>query len=405
MIAPKSLSNEKRPNIIVGQISRWGTLAAVLALSFALLLAVFSTRGIGHLLYSYLVSVCFVTSLALGGLFFVLLQHLTRAGWSVVIRRIAEVTAASLPYLLLLFVPLLLLLLTGDARLYRWNDPAFRETDALIQGKAAYLNGPFFALRTLFYFAVWTVLARYFWRTSIRQDASGDKRLTLQMQRWSGPAMMAFAVTTCFAAFDWLMSLDPHWFSTIYGVYFFSGAVVGFLAFVTLAALALERVGLLRDKITEEHYHDLGKLLLGFTMFWAYIAFSQYLLIWYANIPEETGWYLVRQNGGWQWVSLLLLFGHFVLPFFGLMSRGAKRTRVTLAGWSAWLLVMHWVDLSWLAMPSYSPTRVPFGVIDLLVLAGVSGLFAAMIGRVVGNRALVPVRDPRLRESLSFHNA
>ena len=143
--------------------------------------------------------------------------------------------------------------------------------------------------------------------------------------------MMAFAVTSCFAAFDWLMSLDPHWFSTIYGVYFFSGAVVGFLAFVTLAALVLERVGLLKGKISEEHYHDLGKLQLGFLMFWAYIAFSQYLLIWYANIPEETGWYLVRQNGGWQWVSLLLLFGHFVLPFCGLMSRRAKRNRITLA--------------------------------------------------------------------------
>jgi hypothetical protein len=200
------------------------------------------------------------------------------------------------------------------------------------------------------------------------------------------------------------MSLDPHWFSTIYGIYFFSGAVVGSLAFVTLAALALEYVGVLRGKITAEHYHDLGKLLLGFVMFWAYIAFSQYLLIWYANIPEETGWYLVRQNGGWQWMLLLLLFGNFALPFCGLMSRSSKRNRVVLASWSAWLLLMHWCDLYWLVMPSYSPGSVPLRIIDALALLGVCGFFLAAISRVVGDRAIVPTGDPRLRESLSFHN-
>lgn len=409
MIAPKTNSTSTKPveqfDVSASRIGRWGLVAFVVAAALALLAAVMSESGIEHLLHSYLVSVCFVVSLGLGALFFVLIQHLTRAGWSVVVRRIAEVMAASLPYALLLFAPLLLLLLVGDSRLYSWNDATLRESDSLIQGKAAYLNAPFFVVRTLIYFAVWSVIARYFWRTSLRQDASGDKQLTLNMQKWSGPAMMAFAVTTCFAAFDWLMSLDPHWFSTIYGIYFFSGAVVGFLACLTLATMGLERFGLLRNKVTEEHYHDLGKLLLGFLMFWAYIAFSQYLLIWYADIPEETAWYLVRQNGGWQWVSLALLFGHFVLPFCGLMSRRAKRSRLTLASWAAWLLVMHWIDLYYLVMPTFSPTQVPLGIIDLFVLVGVAAFTIVAVSRVVGSRAIVPIRDPRLRESLSFHNA
>ena len=280
----------------------WRSLGlAVVALALAALLAGSSENGLSRLLHSYLLNVSFITSIAIGALFFVLLQHLTRAGWSVVIRRIAEVTAATMPYLLLLFLPILVLLVLGNGDLYEWNDTELRQSDELIRGKSAYLNAPFFTVRVIAYFVIWSVTARYFWKASVEQDRTARKQLTLQMQKWSAPAMIAFAITTCFAAFDLLMSLDPHWFSTIYGVYFFAGAIVGFVAFLTLAAIVLEKTGILAGKITVEHYHDLGKLLLGFVMFWAYIAFSQYLLIWYANIPEETGWYYVRQNAGWKW--------------------------------------------------------------------------------------------------------
>ncbi len=372
-------------------------------LGAALLISAFVGGGLEHFLHTYLVSVCFVVSVSLGALFFVILQHLTRAQWSVTVRRVAEVMAAALPWLLMLFVPLLLLLIFGDSRLYSWNDPSLREVDPLVAGKAAYLNAPFFVLRTLVYFAVWAILARYFWTRSVQQDETGDAKLTLQMQKWSGPAMMAFAVTVCFAAFDWLMSLDPHWFSTIYGVYFFSGAAVGFFAFVTLVALLLERVGALRGALTVDHYHDLGKLLFGFLFFWAYIAFSQYLLLWYANIPEETGWYLVRQSGGWQWGSLLLIFGH-LLPFCGLMSRAAKRNRRVLALWAGWLLLMHWVDLYWLVMPSFSPDGLPLGIMDALALIGVGSLYLSLLIYIARRGSLVPTGDPRLSQSLAFHN-
>ncbi len=380
------------------------SLIGAAALGVALLISTFARGGLEHFLHSYLMNVCFVVSISVGALFFVILQHLTRAQWSVVVRRLAELIAATLPWLLIFFVPLLLLLLFGDSRFYSWKDPSLREADTLVAGKVAYLNAPFFTLRTLVYFAVWIVLARFFWTRSVRQDATGDAKLTLQMQKWSGPAMMALAVTVCFAAFDWLMSLDPHWFSTIYGVYFFSGATVGFFAFVTLVALLLERAGALRGALTSEHYHDLGKFLFGFLFFWAYIAFSQYLLLWYANIPEETGWFLVRQNGGWEWVSLLLVLGH-ALPFCGLMSRASKRNRRVLAGWAAWLLLMHWVDLYWLVMPSYSPDRMPLSIVDAFMVLGVGGLYLSMVIRIARRRSLVPTGDPRLSQSLAFHNA
>ena len=184
-------------------------------------------------------------------------------------------------------------------------------------------------LRGIGYFAVWILIARYFWRSSLGQDLTHDPVPTEKMRKFSGPAMLAFALTINFAAFDWLMSLDPHWFSTIFGIYFFAGCAVAIFAALPIFAAILQWSGYVTREISDDHYHDMGKLLFGFMMFWAYIAFSQYLLIWYANIPEETFWFLLRQRGGWQFVGLLLIFGHFVLPFFGLMTRSARRSRRT----------------------------------------------------------------------------
>ena len=268
---------------------------------------------------AWLLASTYCISISLGALFFILLQHLTQAGWSVAIRRVAELLAHPLPLLGVLLIPVLIALLLGDGRLYEWNDAAVRANDPLVASKTAYLNAPFFAIRTLVYFGVWLLLTRLFVGGSLRQDRLRDSNVTLRLQRYSGPAMMAFALTVCFAAFDWLMSLDPHWFSTIYGIYFFSGAVVGFFATICLAVLILEKLGPLRGVVQTKHLHDLGKLLFGFTFFWAYIALSQYLLIWYANIPEETSWYLTRQSDGWQWLTVFLFVGHVGLPFLGLM--------------------------------------------------------------------------------------
>jgi hypothetical protein len=201
------------------------------------------------------------------------------------------------------------------------------------------------------------------------------------------------------------MSLNPRWFSTIFGVYYFSGAVVGFLAAVILLAMSLQAGGRLEASITVEHYHDLGKLLFAFVIFWGYIAFSQYLLIWYANIPEETDWYLVRQAGGWATVSLVLLFVHLLIPFFGLLSREVKRRKALLGFWAVWLLVAHWIDLYWLVMPSVAPAAPPLRATDIGCLLGIGCLYLAAIFHAADGRALVPVGDPRLAESLAFENS
>jgi hypothetical protein len=380
-------------------------LAGATALAAGLALGWSSGDGLRYFLHSYLLNYCYVLSIALGALFFVALQHAARAGWSVTVRRLAELLAAPMPLLAVLSLPIIVPALAGDGRLYLWADARAVAADELLRHKAPYFNPFFFALRWAGYFAVWWLLARFFLRRSLEQDHSGDPALTLRMERLSGPALLLLFCTVSFAAFDWLMSLAPDWSSTIFGVYYFAGAVVGFLAALILLALLLQAGGRLQASVTVEHYHDLGKLLFAFVIFWGYIAFSQYLLIWYGDIPEETRWYLVRQTGGWVTVSLLLLFVHLPVPFFGLLSREAKRRKALLGFWAAWMLAAHWLDLYWLVMPSVSPAAPPLGVVDLCCLLGIAGLYLAGVARAAEGVALAPLRDPRLAESLAFENS
>jgi hypothetical protein len=381
---------------------RWALAAGLVGLAASWVLAAVLPGGMRRLAFSYVVSYAFWLSLALGALFFVILHHLTHTGWSVVVRRLAEALAGTLPILALLLVPILVL---GMSTLYRWSDPAVLAHDPALQAKTAYLNVPFFIARWVVYFAVWTGLARYFVSRSLLQDNSGDVELTQQMQRASAPAMVAFALTLTFASFDLLMSLDAHWFSTIFGVYYFSGAAVGFYALLPIVVFGLQRAGFLRRVVTVEHYHDMGKLLFAFIVFWAYIAFSQYMLIWYGNIPEETGWLLRRQTGGWGWIGVVLIFGHFLLPFVALLSRTPKRRPRVLVLLAAWMLLMHWVDVFWLAMPELARGRLSFSLLDLTVLVGVGGIVVAAAAFRLRRSSLVPERDPRLAESLVFENA
>ncbi len=382
---------------------RMMAVAGIATVIVALLISLPFDSGHNHFFHAYLLSVCFFLSISLGALFFVTLQHLTGARWSVVIRRIAELLTTPLFVLGLLMLPILVPMLFGCSAPFEWNDVELRASDELIRNKAPYLNAPMFALRAIIYFSFWILLSRFYLKTSVQQDRSNDAELTVKMRRVSGPAMIAFAVTVNFAAFDWLMSLDPHWFSTIFGVYFFAGAVVAFLATLPITTALAQTRGLLTKEITTEHYHDIGKLLFGFMFLWAYIAFSQYLLIWYANIPEETSWFLLRQNGGWQIIALLLVAGHFALPMFGLMSRSARRDRKTLLFWSTFLLVMHWLDLFWIVMPNVS-TELSIGIIEILCTLGVGAIWAAATLRAAAGTRLLPTGDPHLHDSLSFHN-
>ena len=370
-------------------------------LGVAVALAAATDGGWDRFYPSYLVAFVFFLSLALGALFFVLVQHATRAGWSVAVRRIAEGVAPNV------FVPMAFLalpVLLGLGSLYPWTDHAVVEADHLLHAKAPWLNTSFFVVRTVFYFTVWSAFALWFHRTSIRQDRTGEPRLTQTMEATSTAALILFAFTVTFFAFDFLMSLTPHWYSTIFGVYFFAGCVLGFFALVTVVAVLVQRAGALRRTITTEHYHDLGKLIFAFTVFWAYIAFSQYMLMWYANLPEETFWYAARQTGSWTSWSLLLLFGHFLVPFLALMSRNVKRRKPLLVAGASWMLAMQWADVYWLVMPGKSPGVVPLSLMDAAVFLGIGGLFCAAAVRRLGAHALVPVKDPRLAESLGFEN-
>jgi hypothetical protein len=347
------------------------------------------------------VSFLFFLSLAVGGLFFVLIQYASSGGWGIVVRRIGETTFAMFPVMAALFLPILF----GLDDLFSWAVPGAADHDALLRWKAPYLNLPFFLIRAALYFVIWSAIALLYYRGSRAQDATGDPAVTARLRRLAGPGLIVLALTQTFASIDWIMSLTPHWYSTMFGVYFFSGAFVGFIALLSVVAVAMRSAGLLDTVITAEHLHDIGKLLFAFTSFWAYITFSQFFLIWYANLPEETVWFKARLEGSWTQISVLLMLGHFVAPFFYLMGRTVKRKGATLAIGGAWLLLMHFVDLYWQVMPTLHPEGFRPSVLDVAALFAVGGCFVAAAGWLMRRQPLVPLRDPRLAESLAFENA
>jgi hypothetical protein len=350
--------------------------------------------------HAYLVAYTFWLTLVLGALFFVMLQHLVGAVWSIVLRRIAESIMSAVPLMAALFIPVLI----GMHDLYHWSHADAVAVDHVLKAKSAYLNTTFFIIRSVVYFAVWFLLSRALYRASVQQDSRFDHIRLAKMKRISAAGMILFALTTTFAAFDWLMSLDPHWYSTIFGVYVFSGGLLSSIVAITLICVFMRRRGVLSKEITHEHYHDLGKLTFAFMVFWAYVAFSQYLLIWYANIPEETIWYHARWIGSWKAISLLLVFGHFVVPFFIMITRPAKRNLAMMTTMALWLLFMHWVDHYWLVMPTLHQEGAALSWIDVATMLAISGLCVWFIWRRLSANAIVPVSDPRLAESMEFTN-
>ena len=382
-----------------------------------------------HFWRAYLIAFLFGLTMCLGGLFFVFVQHLTRAGWSVAVRRPAEALAANLRWIWVLFLPFAALWMMGKANIvWIWADmetlKANNEAEFLIvEAKTAFLNPTFFWIRACVYFVVWAALSHFFLTNSVRQDESGDRAISSRMQKFSAPTAILFGLTITFAAFDWIMSLSPAWFSTMFGVYFFCGCATAGFAMMILITVRLTQIGALKGIVSREHFQDMGKLMWAFgIVFWAYIGFSQYMLIWYANLPEETGWFLARQIGGWGFFSFALLFGHFVLPFVGLLSKWMKRAPLILSIGAVWMLCFHYVDLYWLIMPEipsdldtfakyadmsakYADTQTHFGnPVNFLLALGVAGTVIAGTISTLSRVALVPKQDPRLAESIRFEN-
>ncbi len=349
--------------------------------------------------FSWLVSFSWFFTISMGALFFLMVQHLTGAGWSVATRRITENLAAAIPAAALLFLPVAFNLHS----LYSWTDPA---GDPVVQGKTAWLNGSAFLLRAAAYLAIWSVLAEKLRALSVMQDEEGGSIEAMRSAaRWSAPGIVVAIVTVSLASFDWLMSLEPHWYSTIFGVYVYSGGALAAMGALALVLIALRRAGVLRNAVHAEHYHDIGKWIFALIVFWGYIAFSQYLLIWYANLPEETIWFRHRLTGSWKTVAAVLLFGHFIVPFLLLISRAAKRHLVVLGAAAAWILVMHYIDLYWIVMPVLHPAGVQPHWTDAAAFAATGGAFGMAVWTRMKREAAAPVGDLRLTESLEHHNA
>jgi hypothetical protein len=480
-------------------------------------------EGVRKFWTSYLHGLVVVMALAFGGAFFVVVQHVVRAGWSIVVRRIAENVALTLPILALFYLPILMGeahhgseehgdehaeevaeaparipgtgeecdvedhadleasrsacsqaglwcdpwkhscqpeppflgsacnsdsdcaagmvcqdgeagkscenhkpdLMPGHTHLYEWTHTNVVKNDEMLAAKAPYLNTGAAKMRYFGWFMpVWVFIGFLFWRWSVQQDKASDPEVYAHKQRrWSAFGVMMFALTISFSAFDYIMSLDPHWFSTMFGVYYFCGAVLSIFSFMALIFALLLRSGYLTNIVTPEHFHDIGKFMFGFTVFWTYISFSQYFLIWYANIPEETHWFDYRSHGDFWTLSLGLLFGRFIIPFFILLRRPLKRNPTQLAVVACWILMMEIYEMFWLVQPAYNhhlaehfkgignyeawhyyETHAEFGGTDVGMILCFIGIFLTIFGWALNKNALVPIRDPRLEESINHEN-
>jgi hypothetical protein len=495
MASRKKASALSGKQIEIESGSAWGKLpliGGVLALA-GLGGAAATAPDAGELWHAILVGYMFVLALGLGGMFFSIVQHLVRAGWSVAVRRISESLAITVPVTALFgFV----IIFAGGPHVFEWmhHEVPYETTDARICGqelldkatkfhethghghqashavpdgdehgagqaahvnkfeatrpepyipscfklrpieedvmlwsKASYLNSNAITIRMTVYWVVWTFLALMFWGQSRKMDTLKDPAeiavIANRLRFWAAPGVMMFGLSMTFSAFDFLMSLDPHWFSTIFGVYFFASAMVATYSFMAITIALLQRSGYMVGVVTQEHFHDIGKFMFGFTVFWAYIGFSQYFLIWYADIPEETHWFAYRGHGSWLTLSLVLVFGRFVLPWFFLLRRGIKRNSAALIAIGAFILSMLFVDMFWLVQPAQAHHQAVEALIegdfelahqfettfvlhaaDVLAWLGAFGVFLAMFGWSLTSGKLVPIKDPRLDESLNHEN-
>jgi hypothetical protein len=348
---------------------------------------------------AYLVAYMFWLGVPLGCLGILMIHHLVGGTWGFVIQRALESAVRTFPVLALLFVPLLF----GLPDLFLWAQPNVVAHDPVLQQKAAYLNIPAFIVRAVLYFALWSALGFLLARWSAQQDRSADPALTQKLQTLSGPGLVIYGLTVTFSAIDWLMSLEPRWYSTMFGMMFMvSHGLIG-LVFVIAVSYFLSRRAALERFLAPWVFLDLGNLLLAFVMLWAYLSFSQFLLIWVENLQQETPWYLHRMNGGWGVIAVALIGLQFALPLVLLLSRAVKRHAVTLCGVAAGIAVMHQIELYWFVVPSFHPDGFTLHWTALLAPLGIGGIWLAAFLSQLKNRPLLPLRDPRFIAIIEEH--
>ncbi len=350
---------------------------------------------------SYLLAYAFWIGITMGCLAIALLHHLTGGRWGAVVRRILESGTKMLPLMAILFLPIAF----GMSHLYHWTDMKAVQADEILKQKTAYLNVNFFLVRTVIYFLIWILIAYLLNKWSKQEDEKNDAGLPTRFQLIGGVGLLLYGLTMSFASVDWMMSLEPHWFSTIYGLLIITGQVLGAMAFVIAVAAILVNYKPLSEVIAPLQFHDLGKLLLAFVMVWAYLAFSQFLIIWSGNLPEEIPWYIHRLHKGWQGIALVLLVFHFALPFLILLSKSTKKNPRILQMIALWILFMRLVDLFWLIAPEFHPGGFGIHVLDFLLPLGLGGIWMAYYFRRLKDLPLVPVNDPNLKEVLEHVRA
>ena len=383
--------NESAAVAVLNRLQKKSFLIGIIVIGVSLILAFLSPV---QFFRSYLFAYVFWVGLALGSLAITLLHHLSGGRWGAVIRRVLESGTRTFPLLLILFLPLI----PGIRSLYLWSDQEKVAADHILQQKTAYLNVPFFLGRTALYFVVWLLLAYLLNKWSRQEDQGSTARLQSRFQFLGGIGLLLYGLTATFASIDWMMSLEPHWFSTIYGLLVITGQVLSAFAFVIAVASVLMQYEPLSEKLTTTLFHDLGKLMFAFVMVWAYLAFSQFLIIWSGNLPEEIPWYKHRLTHGWQLLGLFIVVFHFALPFLLLLSRDLKKNPRLLAMVAVGVLFMRIVDLYWTIGPEFHQQGLTVHLLDILLPVGMGGIWLAFFFKQLKGWPLLPVNDPNLQE-------
>jgi len=380
-------------------LAKFQSRALVIGAGGLVLSGVGAFLNVDQFIRSWLIGFYFCLGLTLGSLALLMLQHLSGGQWGMVSRRIFEAASRNLPIVALLFLPILLRLPV----LFEWARPEAVD-NVIIHAKAGYLNTGFFIVRAVIYFAFWMLLMVLLNRWSAEQDRgqATTPADSVRFRTVSAPGMLFLVLTVTFASVDWIMSLDAEWFSTIFGLLTIAGWGLNAFAFAIIVLAMLQRSGAAVDILKPRHFHDLGKLLLAFTMLWAYLSFSQFLIIWSGNLPEEIPWYVKRTTGSWGYVAIALVVGHFFLPFLLLLSQDLKKRPAMLARVAAFIIIMRLVDLIWLVEPQFRPgTAFPIHWLDITVPVGLTGIWMFMFARNLRSRSLMPVNDPYFKEAFA----
>ena len=378
------------------ELNRISTRALIVGVVFTVLLIIGGLLDRTQFFRAYLIGFVFWIGITVGSLALLMLQHLTGGVWGLVIRRVLEASTRTLPLMMVLFVPIAF----GLRQIYPWTDSGFMQQTEALRTKASYLSPTFFLGRVVLYFLLWSVMAWLLNWLSMQQDRTAAKSIRKRLQMISGPGLAFLIISITFAAIDWVMSLEQAWFSTIFGLIFVAAWGLSALAFTIVVMSWLSQRAPMDAVVQRAHFHDWGNLLLALVMLWTYFAFSQYLIIWSGNLPEETTWYVARKHGGWGVIALAVVIFQFALPFLTLLSRAAKKSGERLAMLAVLILIMRVVDVIWLIEPAFNPERFHLSWMDFVAPIAIGGLWIGWFTWQLQKRALLPINDPQVEQAL-----